>query len=257
MNRIALIAVDLDGTLLRSDHRPAPRGAAVLRHAVKRGVRVIIATTRHPARVVEFCTQIGIVEPIICPNGAEIWGSPTGPIWALHPIPLHITQTIVSAATDHGWQLAVTESSDPLSETEAAYHLGVPEGWIFTHQPTRILATDPHAIQHIHDLCQTQFADQCRVHIYYRPDGVTLHSVGVFAQQADKEQALSLVMQRLGISGEQVMAIGDNPNDLPMFRVAAVRVAMGNATDDLKQAATVIAPSNDDDGVAWAVEQFS
>jgi len=52
------------------------------------------------------------------------------------------------------------------------------------------------------------------------------------------------------------MPIGDNPNDLPMFACAGIRVAMGNATRAVKAVATVEAPTNDDAGVAWAVRRY-
>ena len=53
---------------------------------------------------------------------------------------------------------------------------------------------------------------------------------------------------------EHVLVIGDNLNDLPMFPYASVCVAMGNAPEAVKQKASMIAPSNDDEGVAWVLE---
>jgi len=83
-----------------------------------------------------------------------------------------------------------------------------------------------------------------------------LHSLGIFAWGSDKGSALAFVLAKLGISTHQVMAIGDNRNDLPMFDLAEVKVAMGNATDEIKQAATIIAPSNEDEGVAWVLGNY-
>lgn len=57
-------------------------------------------------------------------------------------------------------------------------------------------------------------------------------------------------------ASQNVMAIGDNANDLPMFNLATYKVAMGNATTAVKQAATIIAPSNDEEGVAWVLEHY-
>ena len=54
----------------------------------------------------------------------------------------------------------------------------------------------------------------------------------------------------------QVMAIGDNLNDLPMFSRARISVAMSNAPNQVKRGATAVAPSNDDEGVAWALKEF-
>jgi hydroxymethylpyrimidine pyrophosphatase-like HAD family hydrolase len=62
------------------------------------------------------------------------------------------------------------------------------------------------------------------------------------------------VLDRLAVQREQVLVIGDNLNDLPMFPYASVRVAMGNAPEAVKQQASMIAPSNDEEGVAWVLE---
>jgi hypothetical protein len=67
---------------------------------------------------------------------------------------------------------------------------------------------------------------------------------------------LAFVLAKVSISTHQVMAIGDNRNDLPMFDLAEVKVAMGNALEEIKQAATIIAPSNEDEGVAWVLENY-
>mgnify|MGYP001107470574 FL=1 len=91
--------------------------------------------------------------------------------------------------------------------------------------------------------------------MYYGPDG-RITSLGVFAPGANKGDALDLVLHRLGITRRHVMVIGDNVNDIPMFTRAQISIAMGNAPEQVKQMATVIAPSNDDEGVAWALKEF-
>ena len=80
--------------------------------------------------------------------------------------------------------------------------------------------------------------------------------LGIFGLEANKGNALGLVMQRLGVSQSEVMAIGDDINDLPMFSPARIKIAMGNAQPQLKEQATAIAPSNDEEGVAWALKEF-
>ena len=121
--------------------------------------------------------------------------------------------------------------------------------------PVRILVTQLQAIEATGALCQSQFADWCYAETYYCPDG-TIESMCISAPGADKGTALRLVLDRLGIGAEQAMAIGDHPNDLPMFACAGTSIAMGNATDEVKRQATVIAPSNDKEGVAWALQSF-
>ena len=109
------------------------------------------------------------------------------------------------------------------------------------------------AIEGIRALCRSTFAGRCRTETYFNPDG-TVHSMGVYAPGADKGTALALVQERLGVEKEQTMVIGDNRSDLAMFAYAGVCVAMGNALEEVKRQASLLAPSNDDEGVAWALE---
>ena len=100
-----------------------------------------------------------------------------------------------------------------------------------------------------------QFAQDCRTETYYEPDG-HVHSLCVLPREADKGSALEFVARKLEIPLFQTLAIGDNANDMPMFAAAGVSAAMGNATPEVKAAATVVGPSNDDEGAAWAVRRF-
>jgi hydroxymethylpyrimidine pyrophosphatase-like HAD family hydrolase len=104
-------------------------------------------------------------------------------------------------------------------------------------------------------LCQSDFAHACYTETYHRQDGET-HSLGVFALGADKGTALALVLDRLGVEPEGAMAIGDNRNDLPMLAYVGCSVAMSNAPDEVKERVKVVAPSNDQEGVAWVLTRY-
>jgi hydroxymethylpyrimidine pyrophosphatase-like HAD family hydrolase len=66
---------------------------------------------------------------------------------------------------------------------------------------------------------------------------------------------LALVFERLGLEPQQAMAIGDNINDLAMFAQVGVSVAMANAPNEVKEKANMVAPSNDDERVVWALRR--
>ncbi|MBN1248974.1 MAG: HAD-IIB family hydrolase [Anaerolineae bacterium] len=262
---IRLIAVDLDGTLLRSDSSLAPEGGRALLAAVRQGSRVVFVTTRNLSSVRRFADQIGIAEPVVCTNGAHILGSPVGPTWVRRAIPADLAAAVVAEADVRGWALITT-----VGET-TMYHQrdGQPLGWtgpdrlvvarnseaLAYGDPIRILNYQTEAMPEIVDLLQTHFEGRYHLETYLYPDE-TVKSIGVYAARCDKGTGLAEVMARLGIPPEAVMAIGDNPNDLPVFEHAALRVAMGNGTQAGRQAATVVAPTNDDEGVAWAVQRF-
>ena len=264
MNEVALVAVDLDGTLLTSAGDMAPQGMRLLRRAARRGVRVVLATTRNPGTTAASCRQIGIDDPMVCTNGAQVWASPDGPAWACHTIPQDAALVIAQLADANGWELSITVGAVTYWRQRPRQLLGRLYPGIeivranadaVIGDPVRILASGQEAIEAIRDLCQSTFAGQCHTETYYRPDGA-LHSLGIFGAGVDKGTGLDLVLGRLGIDAEQSMAVGDNPNDVPMFARVGLSVAMGNAPADVRQRAMVVAPSNDDEGVAWALQRF-
>lgn len=264
MSSIALVAIDLDGTLLTSQKALAPQGASLLREAAHRGVHVILSTTRNPDTVGSYCRELQLNQPMICTNGAQVWGSPSGPVWAHHPLSRDLALSIARLADAHAWELSITAGSTTYWKQRPGQQVGEisPSRTIVganadavTGDVVRILAHQQEAIQGLQTLCQTQFVGQCHAELYCRPDGL-VRSLGIFAPQANKGAALSLVCERLHIAPQHVMAIGDNPNDLKMRVCAKTFVAMANAPDLVKKCATAIAPSNDEEGVAWALQTF-
>jgi Cof subfamily protein (haloacid dehalogenase superfamily) len=262
--QIRLVAVDLDGTLLTSQGAPAPEGCRLLTRAAQQGVRVVLATARGAFYTRPFCRQLGISDPIINSNGAQIWATPEGPLWASHTIPRPAALVITREADLHGWDLSTTVGEMTfwhVREGQAPGQLSENRTLVETNtaalsgEPVRIIVHQPEAIACLLDLCLTRLARACRTELYVAPDGHA-ESLGIFPFAADKGTALRFVLDRLGIHPDQVMAIGDNNSDLPMFYTARVRVAMGNAPANVKERATAIAPTNDAEGVAWALQQF-
>ena len=117
----------------------------------------------------------------------------------------------------------------------------------------RILIHDPDAITGMQQFCENHLEAMCRIELHTGPDG---NSLGIYPHNANKGTALDLVMERLGVSPDEVMAIGDDLNDLSMFSRARIKVAMKNGRSELKKEATVVAPSNEDEGVAWALKEY-
>jgi hydroxymethylpyrimidine pyrophosphatase-like HAD family hydrolase len=201
---------------------------------------------------------------LICTNGAQVWASPDGPVWPHHCLPPEVAWAIARIADSSGWELSITVGSTTYWRQRPGQALGpiAPDRVVvarstdaITGDVVRILAHQTEAIEAIRLLCESRFPGECRMETYYRSDG-SVNSLGLFASTANKGAALALVLDRLGIESEQAMAIGDNPNDLTMCLRARVSIAMGNAPDKVKQAASIVAPSNDAEGVAWSIHQF-
>jgi hydroxymethylpyrimidine pyrophosphatase-like HAD family hydrolase len=201
---------------------------------------------------------------MICTNGAQVWATPDGPPWTSWVIPLDAAIDLASLADANDWELIVTvgpltyyrqrpgQPLGPLSPTRTLVQTNVE---MVAGCPVRILAYQPEAIVGLRALCEQRFSQDCRVETFLDPGGMP-SSLAIFPARADKGSALRLVLERLEIDPQQVMAIGDNLIDLPMFAVARLNIAMGNAPEIVKRQATAVAPGNEEEGVAWAIRTF-
>jgi HAD superfamily hydrolase (TIGR01484 family) len=262
--KIRLVALDLDGTLLTSEGKLPPKGSALLTHAAANGLHVILATTRRYESTLRFHQELGLSSPLICGNGAQVWATTAGPLWAEHTIAEEAARAIAHFADEQDWELGVTFQEMGYFRQRPNQSLGLYSPGVtivasncdaIVGAPLRILAWHPQAIEAIGAFCRTSLHQHCSVEVYANSEGVP-QSLGIFAPLANKGTALTLVMERLGVAREEVVTMGDNFNDLPMFACGITSVAMGNAPQAIKQRARLVAPSNDDEGVAWALREL-
>ena len=82
------------------------------------------------------------------------------------------------------------------------------------------------------------------------------HNLEIGGATTSKADALEHMCGIFGITRDEMMAVGDSPNDIAMLKAAGIAVAVGNAKDEVKAVAEYVAPSNNDDGVADAIERF-
>ncbi len=258
------MAVDLDGTLLNSDNVVSPKTKQLIYQATKQDIRVVIATTRNLYYVQYLSGLLGIEDPVICSNGAHILSAPFGEVWAYRSIPTNVAMRIAQIADEHDWEISSTigamkyvrqRSGQPLGQITPNVTVVDTNAAGIVGPPLRILTWQPESIAFFNNLCRTELGAYCSTETYYTVGG-EIDSFGIFPAGADKGTALALVLHKLSLTPGEVLAIGDNDNDIPLFAQAGLKVAVGNASVALKQCADVIAPDHDNDGVGWAIEQF-
>ena len=262
MNYKAL-AVDLDGTLLHSDERVTPRSIAALKAAEAAGLRIIIATARWYQLAERVAQEINSHEPIIACAGAQVrlreserdlldLRLPTDFADELYTI-LDSCRCIACIPLDQRVLLKMEGKPDPTrfppeavivprltGETDAAPRIAVIQG---TEASEQVVA-------------QLRDRWQDRVRFLESFSSQRKRNLTVTATGADKGAALALATAKMGIAANEVIAFGDSESDLEMFRVAGASVAMGQASDHVKSSATAVTVSNDDDGVAVAIERL-
>jgi Cof subfamily protein (haloacid dehalogenase superfamily) len=261
---IKLIISDLDGTLVGHDLVLSPRVRQAVRRAQERGILVTVATGRGYPSAVGFCRQLGIAIPLICYQGAQI-RAVDGRLCHQATLPRHFLPEVIAFCQDRGCELAVY-ARDEVYQSTQMYEASFYDRWFSL----------PHHL--VDDLCAELPADPVKF-IAISPDRAradciqremrhlaadrfqVMRSHALFVEGlragVSKGDAAARFVAQLGISRENVMAIGDSGNDAALVEWAGLGVAMGNATPDVKAVAQVVAPCQAEDGAAWAIERLA
>jgi Cof subfamily protein (haloacid dehalogenase superfamily) len=262
---IRLAAFDLDGTLIDTDLVVSARLKQTVTHAQQCGSIITIATGRDARLTTRFARELGLSAPIICAQGGLIYDFITDRILHDVRLPPEIVPKAIEAATQYGWNLHF-EMADRSYLPAVSNHPPILfellrfSQWSRLNDLLRDLPEIPHkflvTLNHPDDrprvmaeLCEV-FEGQIRIvpsHPYLIegvPPGVT------------KGSGLAWLAEYYNISQVEVMAMGDNDNDVPMLEWAGLGVAVENASAAAKAVADWIAPAVSEDGAAVAIEKF-
>ncbi|MGI1822941.1 Cof-type HAD-IIB family hydrolase [Exiguobacterium sp. TRN 1102] len=260
-----LIAVDLDGTLLRADKTISERNLRALQAAREAGHEVMIATGRPKRHSIMYYEQMGLTTPLVNFNGALVHHPKDANYAVTHrPIPLKTAHDIIEEVSDtkaHNIVVEVTDhvyfQKDPQEfySPYAERALSVTSGNLLTHlqdEPTSLLihATKDHAA-HVRSQLDDIHAEAVLNRQWRMPE----HMIEVMSKNTSKALGLQEVSKHLNIDRKHIIAFGDEENDLEMLDYVGTGVAMGNAIDQLKNVANEVTASNMDDGIALFLEE--
>jgi Cof subfamily protein (haloacid dehalogenase superfamily) len=261
-----LVAIDLDGTLLGDHGQVSARSVAALCDAAAAGIVVTIATGRPPVMLGALLDSANsAVSYVIGANGALVQGYPNGELLRLVGFDFDVARAAVEAlraadpaigfalASNAGFahepgfaeRMPAAVDTDPVDDVLA---IGGTEAF-------KLIAFHPHIdtyelLDHLPGLLGDHLGSQL-VTRHLGADAVELGPAGV-----DKGAALGWLCDHLEIASSEVVAFGDEWNDLTMLQWAGHGVAMANADQLVLDHADEIAPSNADDGVAVILERF-
>lgn len=271
MNDIRLIALDMDGTLLGSDHATIPpRNIEALRKAHAMGVKVAIASGRCWTLIQEYMDALGVVDYGITSNGGYVLDPASGE--TLVKFPMDPDQCIAIVDVMRKWGLAYELYIDGQNYVQADEMDGAE---LFTLSD-EFLTMYRRQVQIVPDMKQI-IAGRLpeKFDIFYVPPehkaaimddirktGPVTFAAGMdtslelTAVGVDKGRALSALAEKLGLGAENVMACGDANNDLEMLSWAYWSFAMANGTPEAKAAARFETAENFRAGVGLAVEKY-
>jgi 5-amino-6-(5-phospho-D-ribitylamino)uracil phosphatase len=255
------LAIDLDGTLLVGEHLPEDNITA-LRAARDAGFQIIIATARWKQMAQRVEAQIGIEGPAITCSGAQVYVPGIGDIFD-ERLPEDFTRDLYAICDEERCVATITVEDRVLLKLD-----GMPDPaalakeMMWVPKLTGVDASLPRVAniqgskvyQRIRDELKPRYSD--RVHFFdsIGPSGKVIYTLT--SAKASKGKALVRACEHLGILPAEVITFGDAENDVEMFRISGASVAMGQADERTKAAATVVTARNDEAGVARAVERL-
>jgi len=249
---------DIDGTLLNSQHQITPKTEEAIKNILKQGIPFIPVSARPPYAITPYTEQLGAQHGMICYSGALILDKNLTALYSVILAPQDL-QKLNALLAD-------------FAHLSISYYAGldwfcndVNNNWIkqeseITGLSTKFLQgnlTDVHKILVMGSAEEIQRVEpvlkQALPHLSIQRSKDEYLEITNSA--ATKAKAIQFMAQHLGISAEQVIAFGDNFNDLDMLQYAGLSVAMGNAPDAIKQVAKEVTATNNEDSIALVLNR--
>ncbi|AWN21339.1 Cof-type HAD-IIB family hydrolase [Streptococcus sobrinus] len=268
MTEIKLLALDLDGTLFNSQKQVSLENRRALKEAYAKGVKVVITTGRPLAAIGDLLDELDLVSPedySITFNGGLVQRN-TGQILAKHELAFADVENIHGVLEPLGLPVDVLSDgivySIPSRGQKSLYHLANP---LLTFVEIPSLDQLPRDIVYnkIVTVCPEDYLDQriAQLPDSLRQDYEVFKSreiiLEIMPKGVHKAVGLQLLCDYLGLDASQVMAVGDEENDLTMLKWAGLGVAMANGVPLVKETAKVVTSrTNENSGVAEAVDRY-
>jgi Cof subfamily protein (haloacid dehalogenase superfamily) len=261
--RISLLLADVDGTLVTRDKVLTQRAQAAVLNLRAAGIRFAITSGRPPKGMAMLIEPLRLDTPIAGFNGGQ-FVRPDLSIMEERTLAPDVVSQTVELILGHGLDVWIYEGNDWLVREANAPHVDR-EAWTVKFAPKVVTDFDRRldkvvkivGVSDDHDLvarCETDAqarlgdrATAARSQPYY---------LDVTHRDANKGFVADYLSRTLGIPEAEIATIGDQPNDVLMFRRSGFSIAMGNASDDVKRQASAATDSYDDEGFAKAVERL-
>jgi len=267
-----MVALDLDGTTLNSEREITPRTIAAFEACRDKGVHVVVSTGRTYTALPENVTGAPGIEYAITSNGAHINDIKTGEaVYSDYLYPSAVeevarlkdeTGAFIEVFIDG---VAYTDESylEDVRANGCAYRSAEYVLWSRKGKSdvSAFMLKNKDRVENVNFIFATlDRLEECRAQIE-SIDKATIttsfpNNLEVGGPNTSKKTALIELMKRLDVEKSELMCCGDAPNDIQMLELAAVGVAVANAWGGTKNHADYITDSNDDDGVAKAIEKF-
>lgn len=244
-----LISLDLDGTLLNTDQTISKRNLDAIKKCHDLGIETVVATGRPPRFTIPLLPKVLTNEYCICYNGAKIFYR--GEL---------IDETFLTEKSAKEILLSMNGLNHKIGleiDDQIYANFDISDSWNVSYLPIEDIRSYGRICKIIIineevpvDKLKENFKDTCNIMI---TDSGKL--IEIISGDISKYKAIEKVVKRMGISVNEVIAFGDDYNDLEIIEGVGLGVAMGNAVEKVKELSTTITATNNEDGVAIVLEE--
>jgi len=260
---VRLVIADVDGTLVTQEKALTPKAIRAVKRVRDAGIAFTITSGRPPLGMKMLVEALELVSPIAAFNGGVIVNPDLTPI-SHSFVPAEIAAKVIGEIQGRGLDCWVYTDVEWLARDAGAAHVAR-EQWTVKFPPTIVsdfkghlsrvakivaVSDDDAAMAECEAGLRAKFGDHvsaARSQPYY---------LDVTHPDANKGHVVSVLSQTLSIAPEEIVTIGDMPNDVLMFKKSGVSIAMGNASKEVQAQARFVTKSNEEEGFAYAMEEF-
>lgn len=260
---IRLVLSDMDGTILDSDHTLSPRTCAAVRQLEERGIALALVSARMPPAVLPYVRQLGLKGPCAGFNGG-VFFTPDGTILKSHQFRAEDMSALMDTLshfpvevwcqTEQEWLVGDAQTPLVMRERELT---GIAPREVEalpirdeTVNRLMVCSDDTGLIARLETELAVPFAGRASM-LRSAP-----HKLNITPAQATKGEAVVELARLYGVTPQEVAALGDAPNDIPMLKAAGMAIAMGQAPQSVKEQAAHVTGKPDQGGWAYAAETF-
>lgn len=271
-HKIKMIGLDMDGTLLTTEKKLTTYTKQILQKAIEQGIEIVLSTGRSITGIPQELLEMPGMRYAVTINGARIIDLQRNEVIHKNTLPMEKALELLDIigefdAIQEAFIDSVCYSSKDKLEHANDYflHPSTAEYVIKSRTPVENVKATVIEMNSPVDKVNGQFRNaEDKKKSYERLNKVSgvviVSSLGsnweINAEGTDKGSAMLKLGELLGIRREEIMACGDGMNDIAMLKAVGLGVAMGNAEPEVREAADYITTSNDEDGVAKAIEKF-
>lgn len=271
-----MVCIDMDGTLLNSRKKISKFSKDIIKRAHDKGVEIVVTTGRLYNNAAYFSHLLGVDSPVIAANGAIVIDQKSNDIIYESAIPEKECMEVLRI----------------LNKYKVPFHFHTTDtiycnNW-FSKFATQVYMTKQTYIEHLHVNYHTVQSESRWAEIFKNENGRMAkcigfsplkeniekvkeelsklpnivffgsgnHSIEINSKGVSKGNSVKVLIEKYGISREELICIGDNENDISMIKFAGLGIAMANAIDEVKNSAQYITDTNKNDGVAKAIKKF-